>query len=99
MQCKETANAIWAALPDISNKHDHNSAWEDKHVVSAPGSHLKTVGDEVRMGASPGQRPKLCDAYKARQVQDLALNVLAVAHAAQVEQLRAWARFKAGLRS
>lgn len=53
------------------------------------GVHLKAVGEEVRVGGAPGERPKLHDGDEARQVVHLALQIFAVPHAAQVEQLGA----------
>ena len=40
------------------------------------------------MGEPPGEGPELHDADEARQIEDLPLQVLAVADAAEVEQLR-----------
>ena len=53
-------------------------------------SHLKTIGEQVGVRNAPGQRPEIHDRDETRQVEHLALQVLAVAQAAQVEQLRAW---------
>ena len=58
-------------------------------MLAASASHLEAICDEVWVSAAPGQRSELGDADEPRQVQDLAFHVLTVAHAAQVEQLRA----------
>ena len=50
------------------------------------------------MGGAPGQGPQLHDADEARQVEHLPLQVVAVAHAAQVEQLGSCTRIANGSR-
>ena len=49
--------------------------------------HLEAVSKEVGVGNAPGQRPELHDANEAGQVEHLALEILAVLHTAEVEQL------------
>jgi len=51
------------------------------------GEHLKAVSEQVGVREAPTERPKLHDRDEARQVEDLPLQVLPVANAAQVEEL------------
>ena len=68
-------------------------AWQLHNESSTRrGAHLEAVSEEVGVGGAPGERPELHDRDEARKVVDLALQVLAVPHAAQVEQLCACAQ-------
>jgi len=57
--------------------------------AEAGAARLEAVGEQEGVRLAPGQRPELLHRDEARQVEHLALQVLAVAHAAQVEQLGA----------
>ena len=65
--------------------------WVDAVLFESRVAHLKAVGKEVGMREAPAQRPELHDRNEAGQVQHLPLQVLAIADAAQVEQLGACA--------
>ena len=52
-------------------------------------AHLESVSHEVRVGCSPDEGPELCHGNEARQVEYLPLEVFAIAHNAQVEELGA----------